>query len=62
MSKTIEYRHPNGYYAKLYGESSMTIYRPDGRMFMHTGLRNVNTENKVMNILKNIPEYEKLLM
>lgn len=61
MNEIKEYKHSNGYYAKLYGESSMTIYRSNGRMFMHTGFRSVNTENEVMSILKRMPEQEKVM-
>lgn len=55
------YKHKNGYSAKLYGKSSMTIYRPDGTEFSHTGSRNVNTEAEVMQLLGKQQELEKIL-
>ena len=56
------YKHKNGYSAKLYGKSSMTIYRPDGTEFLHTGSRNVNTEPEVMSLLKEQPEAERMFI
>lgn len=48
------YKHPNGYIAKLYGESSMSIYY-EGKEVMHTGFRSVNTEEEVMELLGDQP-------
>ena len=56
----IEYKHPNGYSARLYGESSMSIYL-NRKEVMHTGSRNVNTENEVMELLDEYPEFIKML-
>lgn len=55
------YKHKNGYSAKLYGKSSMIIYRPDGTKFSHTCSRNVNTEVEVMQLLEEQQEFEKIL-
>ena len=56
MSK--EYKHKNGYYARLYGESSLSVYF-DGNEVLHTGSRNVNTEDEVMKVLEGMPELFK---
>ena len=55
------YEHKNGYSAKLYGKSSMSIYRPDGKQCMHTGSRNVNTEEEVMKLLEEYPDFQEML-
>lgn len=58
IAKTIH--HPNGYSAKLYGKSSMSIYFK-GKEVLHTGFRNVNTEDEVMELLEGMPKFVKLL-
>ena len=55
---TKEYKHKNGYYARLYGESSLSVYF-DGKEVLHTGSRNVNTEDEVMKVLEGMPELFK---
>lgn len=54
MSKVVEYKHPNGYSARLYGNSSMSILF-NGKEVLHTGSRNVDTETEVMEMLENYP-------
>lgn len=49
-----EYKHPNGYSARLYGEASMSIFF-QGKEVMHTGSRNINTEAEVMELLEDYP-------
>ena len=51
-----EYKHPNGYSARLYGKSSMSIYF-NGKEIMHTGSRNVSTEAEVMEMLEDYPNF-----
>lgn len=53
------YKHKNGYSAKLYGKSSMIIFRPNGTQCMHTGSRNVNTEEEVMELLEEYPDFQE---
>lgn len=60
MNKAITYSHKNGYSAKLYGKSSMSIYY-DGKEVMHTGFRNVNTEDEVMELLEDYPSFREQL-
>lgn len=51
-----EYKHPNGYSARLYGKSSLSIYF-DGKEVLHTGFRKVNTEGEVMWLLEEMPKF-----
>lgn len=53
IAKTIH--HPNGYSAKLYGKSSMSIYFR-GKEVSHTGRRNVNKDDEVKELLDKYPE------
>ena len=53
IAKTIH--HPNGYSAKLYGKSSMSIYFK-GKEVAHTGSRNVNKDDEVKELLDKYPE------
>ena len=55
------FRNENGYSARLYGKSSMSIY-VDGKKVFHTCSRNVNTEDEVMELLANYPEFAKMLL
>ena len=54
------YTHANGYSAKLYGISSMSIFY-HGKEISHTGFRNVNTEEEVMDLLEKYPALRKAL-
>ena len=56
----MRYRHENGYSAELFGKSSMIIFRPDGKECLHTGRRNVNTEEEVMELLEMQPELDRM--
>ena len=49
-----EYKHPNGYSARLYGDSSLSIYF-NGKEILHTSSRNVDTEDEVMELLEDYP-------
>ena len=60
MSEFKEYKHPNGYSARLYGESSLSIWF-NGKEVLHTGSRNANTEDEVMELLESYPEFVKSL-
>ena len=54
------YEHKDGYVARLYGKSSMSVYF-DGKEVLHTGFRNVNTEDEVMELLADMPEFFKAI-
>jgi hypothetical protein len=55
-----EYIHENGYIARLYGKSSMSVYF-NGEEVLHTGFRNVNTEDEIMKMLGGMPKLKELL-
>ena len=55
MNKSVTYAHENGYSATLYGDTSLSIDY-GGREVLHTGFRNVETEDEVMNLLEHIPD------
>lgn len=57
---TKEYKHKNGYYARLYGKSSLSVYF-NGKEVLHTGFRGVNTEDEVIELLEGMPKFVKLL-
>ena len=48
--------HGNGYSGVLYGESSLSIYGLDGKEVLHTGSRNINTEQELYDILGMMPK------
>ena len=53
----IKYTSDNGYTGILYGESSMSIYNPEGREVMHTGFRNVNTMDELIETVEGYPDF-----
>lgn len=53
--------HPNGYSARLYGETSLIVYH-NGKEVLHTGSRNVNTDTEVMELLETMPEFLQKIM
>lgn len=58
----IVVEHPNGYSARLYGTSSMSIYK-DGKEVMHTGFRNeeIKSAEDVYDLLEDYPEVMELV-
>lgn len=59
-SPVIEVTHPNGFSGKLYGKSSLIIFK-DGKEVMHTGFREINTAEELYNELEEMPEFLKML-
>lgn len=60
MSGVVEYTHPNGYLARLYGKSSMTVML-DGKEVSHTNFRAANTKEEVMELLEIYPSIMQAL-
>ena len=58
--KYEEYEHENGYVARLYGENSMSVSL-NGIEVLHTGFRNVHTEDEVMEMLEGMPKLMKII-
>ena len=56
MTEVKEYKHPNGYSAKLYGKSSISVFY-EGREVLHSGFRNANTEAEVMEVLDTMGQF-----
>ena len=54
------YNHANGYSAILYGKSSLSV-QYEGIEVMYTGLRSVNTDEEVMELLEGFPEFRRML-
>lgn len=50
------YESRNGYTGKLYGESSFAIFDKNGKMVMHTGFRNFDSYNKLVEAVENFPK------
>lgn len=61
MSDTIKYTSDNGYTGVLYGQSSMSIYNPDGIESMHTGRRNINTYEELVRVVDEHPKFMEML-
>lgn len=61
MSNEKTIHHPNGYSAKLYGKSSLSVYFK-GKEILHTYDRNVHTADEVMEMLEDMPNFiEKIV-
>lgn len=62
MSKRqIKYTSKNGYTGVLYGESSLAICNKDGKEVMHTGSRNINTYDELVNLVEEYPKFIEML-
>ena len=53
-------KHENGYYGKLYGKSSMSIYWGNTEV-IHTGFRSINTAYELYELLTELPTFMKNL-
>ena len=61
--KRIEYKSPNnGYTGVLYGERSYIIRDPSGKEVMHTGFRNINTYDELVEHVESFPEFRRRLL
>lgn len=60
MGGFVEYTHPNGYSARLYGKSSMVVMF-EGKEISHTGFRAANTKEEVMEVLDIYPTIMQVL-
>lgn len=47
------YESSNGYKGMLYGESSMSVYAPDGARVYQTDFRNINTFEELQDFIDN---------
>lgn len=53
-------KHENGYYGKLYGKSSMSIYWGNKEVF-HTGFRTINTPEELYKELSEMASFMEML-
>lgn len=49
----LVYQSSNGYKGMLYGESSMSVYGPDGARIFDTKFRNINTLEELQDFVDN---------
>lgn len=56
-----EYTSQNGFTGKMYGESSFAIFDKNGKMVMHTGFRNFDSYNKLVEAVENFPKLMEAL-
>ena len=58
----IYVEHPNGYCGRLYGDSSMSIFK-DGKEVLHTGCRSkdICDEKSLYEHLESMPKFLNLL-
>jgi len=61
MGEVIKYTSENGYTGVLYGRSSLSIYDPEGHECLHTGFRNINTYEELVETVNEQPEFMKAL-
>lgn len=57
----VEYTSENGYSGKMYGESSFSVYGPDGKECTHSGSRNFDTFEELKEIVDEYPEFLEML-
>lgn len=57
----IKVEHPNGYFGILYGGSSMSLYDEDGHEILHTGSRNIDTEEELYELLDGMPKFVEVM-
>lgn len=59
-AEVVEITHENGYSGKLYGKSSMSIFK-DGKEVLHTGFRGINTAEELHEMLEGMPQFMEML-
>lgn len=57
----IKVEHPNGFLGILYGKSSMNIYDEDGHEILHTGSRNIDTEEQLYELLEGMQKFVEVM-
>ena len=62
MSNYVEYQSGNGYKGILYGRSSFSIRDKDGKEVFHTGFRNINTYEELVERVEEYPEFIRVLL
>lgn len=57
MNKKIKYTSKNGYTGVMYGKSSLAILNENGEEVFHTGFRNFNTYEELVEQVETFPEF-----
>ena len=58
MTNTVKYTSDNGYTGVMYSKSSYAVFDKDGIEVMHTGFRNFNTYDE---LVEHVEKYPKLM-
>lgn len=61
MNKKIKYTSKNGYTGVMYGKSSLAILNENGKEVFHTGFRNFNTYEELVEQVDTYPEFRAML-
>ncbi len=59
MDETITYTSDNGYTGVLYGKKSFLV-KKDNMTVFHTGSRNINTYEELVEEVEKFPEFMKM--
>lgn len=57
MNKKIKYTSKNGYTGVMYGKSSLAILNENGKEVFHTGSRNCNTYEELIEQVDTFSEF-----
>ena len=57
MNKKIKYTSKNGYTGVMYGKSSLAILNENGKEVFHTGFRNFNTYEELVEQVDTFSEF-----
>lgn len=61
MNKKIKYTSKNGYTGVMYGRSSFVILNENGKEIFHTGFRNFNTYEELIEQVETFPEFYDMI-
>lgn len=53
----VLYKSDNGYTGVLYGKKSYSIYNKEGKEIFHTGSRNINTFDELVESVEGFPQF-----
>lgn len=62
MNKQLKYTSKNGYTGVMYGKSSLVILDRNGKEVFHTGFRNCNTYEELIEQVDTFPEFYDTLV
>lgn len=57
MNKKIKYTSKNGYTGVMYGKSSLVILDRNGKEVFHTGFRNCNTYEELIELIEKVDTF-----